>query len=73
MTESQVVAPAVPVTVQTIAPVGAGPVGEALTTAEIIKVSPRTGEAGVVLKVILGVAGPTTTLIGVAGYCATEV
>ena len=30
--------------------------------------SPRTGDAGVELKVILGVAGPTTTLIGVAGY-----
>ena len=57
-----------PVTVQTIAPVGAGPVGDGLTTAEIIIVSPRTGDAGVELKVILGVAGPTTTFIGVAGY-----
>jgi hypothetical protein len=68
--ESQVVAPDVPLSVHTTAPYGVGPLGDGLIVAVIVKVSPKFGAAGVLEKLIVGVAGPTVTLAGGA-LCAT--
>ena len=54
-----------------IDPVGIGPDDGPVTVAVNVSVSPSLGEAGEITKVIVGVWGPTVTLIGVDGDCVT--
>ena len=54
-----------------IVPVGTGPEDGPVTVAVNVNVSPSLGAAGEIAKVIVGVCGPTVTLIGVDGYCVT--
>ena len=59
---SHVVAPAEPVRLQATVPVGEGAPGLGFTVAVMVNESPRLGDAGIEVNVIVGVCGPSVTL-----------
>jgi len=55
--------PAVPVIVQTRFPIGATPPVAPVTVAVTVSLVPRTGDAGMLVRTTVGVAGETTVVV----------